>query len=137
MHIFIPCRKYTQFQNNRWKTARGVAPTRYLSIHFDSISYKKKKKKETKLTKQKNSENNQSFIPKPHAHLQSMRNTSAKFQNNQKETVRGVAPRRYLLSIHFDSISCKNETEKVQNYMHIFIPCRKHMQRFKTIGGKL
>ena len=38
------------FQNNRWKTVRGVEPTRYpLSIHFDSISYRKK----TKFTKQK------------------------------------------------------------------------------------
>ena len=33
------CRGY----NNRWKTVRGVAPTQYpLSIHFDSISGKKK-----------------------------------------------------------------------------------------------
>ena len=31
--------------------------------------------------------------------------TSAKFQNNQWKTVRGVAPTRYQLSVHFDSIS--------------------------------
>ena len=59
-----------KFQNNRWKTVRGVAPTRYpLSIHFDSISNRKK----TKFTKQKKWEkNNQRIISKPLAHLHSM-----------------------------------------------------------------
>ena len=89
--------------------------------------------------------NIQSVIPKPHLHF--MQKTSAKFQNNQKKTVRGIVPTRYWLSIHFISISCKKETkftkqkkwEKIikvlyQNHMHIFIPHWKHLQsnRWKT-----
>ena len=41
-----------------------------------------------------------------------MLKTSAKFQNNQRKTVRGVAPTRYPLSIHFDSISCQKKETK-------------------------
>ena len=47
------------------------------------------------------------FISKPHAHLHSMQKTSAKFQNIPWKTVRGVAPTRHPLSIHFDNISYK------------------------------
>ena len=79
-----------------------------------------------------------------------MQKTSAKFQNNRWKTVRGVAPTRYSLSIHFDRISCKQKTkftkqkkwEKIfkvlyPNHMPIFIPCKKHLHSFKSIGGKL
>ena len=78
--------------------------------------------------------NIQSIVPKLHAYLHSMQETSAKFQNNRWKSVRGVAPIRYPLSIHFHSISCKKETissqsrKKVkknkvyQNHRHIFIP---------------
>ena len=76
------------FQNNRWKTVRGVAPTRYpLSIHFDSISYRIK----TKLTKEEKARNTyRRIISKPNAHLHSMQKTSVKFQNILWKTVRGV-----------------------------------------------
>ena len=89
------------------------------------------------------------IIPKPHAHLHSMQKISAKFQNNWWKSVRGVAPTRYPLSIHFDSISCQKrdkvyKAEKVrknkvayQNQMNVFISCRKYLQSFKTNGGKL
>ena len=86
-----------KFQNNRRKTVRGAAPTRYLlSLHFDSISYRKKR---LSSQSRKSEKNNQSIIPKPHAHLQFMLKTSAKFPNNQTKTVRGVVPKRYPLSI--------------------------------------
>ena len=99
MHIFIPCWKTSaMFQNNLWKTVRGVAPTRYpLSIHIDSISYRK----QTKFTKQKKCiKKKRRIISKPHAHLHSMQKTSEKFQNNLWKTVRGVAPTRYPVYFH-------------------------------------
>ena len=37
------------------------------------------------------------IISKPHAHLQSMLKTSAKFQKNRNKTVGGVAYTRYIL----------------------------------------
>ena len=102
MHIFISSRKHLKFQNDRWKTVRGVVLTRYpVSIHFDSICVKKEKVRR----------NNQNIIPKPHDHFHSMPKISAKFQNNWWKIVRGVAPTRYQLSIHFDSISCKKKKE--------------------------
>ena len=45
----------------------------------------------------------QRFIPKPHAHFHSIQETSAKFQNNWKKTVRGVAPTRYPVYFHLKS----------------------------------
>ena len=54
-HLHSMQKTSAKFQNNRWKTVRGVVPTRYpLSIHFDSISYQNKTM--IKFTKQKNSE---------------------------------------------------------------------------------
>ena len=89
-HLHSMQKTSAKFQNNWWKTVRGVAPTKYpLSIYFDSISCKK-------------NNNNQSIIPKPHAHLHFMQKTYARFQNNRWKTVRGIAPTRYPLSIHND-----------------------------------
>ena len=34
MHIFIPCWKHRIFQNNLWKTVKGVAPTRYPAYFY-------------------------------------------------------------------------------------------------------
>ena len=55
--------------------------------------------------------NIQNLVPKPHAYLHSMQNTSAKFHNNWWKTVRGVVPTSYPVSIHFDSTSCKKKQE--------------------------
>ena len=97
-----------KFQNYQKKTVRGIVPTRYpLSIHFNSISCQKRLSSQSR----KHEKNNQSIIPKPHAHLHSMLKTSAMFQNNWWKTVRGVAPTRYPLSIHFDSISYRKKTK--------------------------
>ena len=42
-HLHSMLKTSAMFQNNQWKTVREVAPTMYpLSIHFDSISYRKK-----------------------------------------------------------------------------------------------
>ena len=92
IHLHSMLKTSAMFRNNRWKTVRGVAPTRYpLSIHFDSISYRKK----TKFTKQKKvRKNNQRIISKPHAYLHSMQKTSEKFQNNGWK-LRGAAPTRF------------------------------------------
>ena len=78
-HIHSMQKTSANFLNNPSKTVREVAPTSYLlSIHFDSISGKKKK---TIHKAEKMRKNNQRIIPKPHAHLHSMQKTCAKFQN--------------------------------------------------------
>ena len=59
---------YAKFQNNRYKTLRGVSLTR--GTHCLYV-----------LT----------ILPKPHGHPHTMKKTHAKFQNNQYKTVRGVA----------------------------------------------
>ena len=124
-----------KFQNNRWKTERGVVTTRYpLSIHFDSISYKKR---DYAHNAEKVRKNNQSNIPKPYAHLHSMLKTSAKFQNNEKKTLRGVVPTRYPLSIHFKAFHVKQETKFTKqkkcskNYQSIMPKPHAHPQQKK------
>ena len=75
------------------KTVGGVAHTSYpLSIHFHYQNAGKMTK--FKLRK-KMSKINLRIISEPHAHLQSMMNTSVKFQKNQNKTV-GVAHTRYI-----------------------------------------
>ena len=122
-HLHSMLKTSTMFQNNSWKTVRGVAPTRYpLSIHFDSISCQKN---ETKFTKEKKWEKIIKVLYQNHmyAHLHSMLKTSTMFQNNQWKTVGGVASTRYPLSIHFDSISYwKKKVHKAEN-------ARKNNQR--------
>ena len=68
-------------------------------------------KKRLSSQSRRSEKNNQSIIPKPHAHLHSMLKTSAVFQNNWWKTVRGVVPTRYPLSLHFDSISYWKKTK--------------------------
>ena len=56
-HIHSMQKTCAKFQNNRWKSVRGVVPTRYpLSIPFDNISYQKRlssqgRKRERKIIK--------------------------------------------------------------------------------------
>ena len=59
---------YAKFQNNRYKTLRGVSLTR--GTHCLYV-----------LT----------ILPKPHGHPHTMKKTHAKFQNNPYKTIRGVA----------------------------------------------
>ena len=47
---------------------------------------------------------NMRIISKPHAHLQTMTETSVRFKKDWHKTVGGVAHTRYPLSIPFDSI---------------------------------
>ena len=125
------------------KAVRGpdYSPATVLSEEKDKLVTENWRRRDNKY---------QRIIPKPHAHLHSMQKTSSKFQNNRWKTERGVAPTRYTLTIHFDSISCikkdkftkQKKLEKIikvlyPNHMHIFIPCKKHLQNFKTIKRKL
>ena len=119
---------------------RSCAHMFLLSIHFDSISCQKKR-----LSSQ--SRKSEKKLPK--YYTKTICTSSFQFQNNRCKTVRGVAPTRNPLSVHFDSISYKKKRltkqkkwEKIikglyPNHMHIFIPCRKHLQSFKTFHGKL
>ena len=102
----------------------------------------------TKFTKWKKW---QKLKSKPHAHLQTIRKTCAKFQKDRYKTVR-VALTRYPLSIHFhrtwgQEMTKVREVEKVikimqglyRNHMHIFRPWRKHAKfqkdRYKIVWG--
>ena len=87
-----------KFKNDQYKTEWGVALTRYpLSIHFHRIWDQKM----TKFTKWKVTKIKARIISKPHAHLQTMEKTCAKFQKGRYKIVWGVALTRYPLSIHW------------------------------------
>ena len=98
----------------------------------------------------KSNKNNLRIIPKPHACLQTMTKTPVKFWKNQNETVGGVAPTRYPLSIHFviddaGTMAKFNLQKKVtNNNLRIipkphayFRPGPKHQWSFERIGIKL
>ena len=92
-------------QQNQTRAVSGsdYSPATALSEEKDKLVTENWKDREKKYPR---------IIPNPHAHLHSMQKTSAKFQNNLCKTVRGVAPTRYPLSIHFASISYKNQKKK-------------------------
>ena len=86
------------------------------------------------------------FISKPHAHLQTMEKTCAKFEKDRYKTVWGVALTRCPLSIHWGQKMTKftkwKKWQKIisqlySNHMHILIPWRKRTQSFIKIGIKL
>ena len=99
---------YAKFQNDRYKTLRGVALTR--NTHCLYI------KGEKLLSSQcgKSDKIVLTIIPKPQAHPRTMKKTHAKFQNNRYKTVRGVALTRYAHCLY---IEVKNA-----NHMHNIIP---------------
>ena len=93
---------------------------------------------------------NSRIISKPHAHLQTMAKTCAKFHKDRYKIVWGVVLTRYPLSLHFHRIWGQKMTKftkwkKLQkliqglypNHMHISRPWGKHVQSFKKIGIKL
>ena len=92
------------------KVVYGVALTRYpLSIHFHRIWGQKM----TKFTKWKKWQKliQWLYISKPHAHVQTMEKTCAKFQKDWYKIVWGVALTRYPLSIHSHRIWSQNMTK--------------------------
>ena len=97
MHILIP---YAKFQNDRYKTVRGVALTRgTLCLYIEG---------EKLLSSQcgKSDKNVLTIIPKPRAHPHTMKKTHAQSKNNQYKTVRGVALTR---GTHCLYIEVKND----------------------------
>ena len=98
-----------KFQKNQNETVGEVAHTRYpLSIHFHCLNDRKMTKFKLRAKVKKN---NLSIISKPHAYLQSLVKTSAKFQKNQNETVGAVAHTRYPLSIRFHCQNARKMTK--------------------------
>ena len=91
---------YAKFQNNRYKTVRGVALTR--GTHCLYIEGEKW------LSSQcgKSDKNVLTIIPKPYAHPHTMKKTHATFQNNEYKTVRGFALTR---GTHCLYIEVKND----------------------------
>ena len=80
---------HAKFQNNQYKTIRGVALTRdthcvYIEVKNDLVHNVEKVTKYLTI------------ISKPHAHLHTMKKTQAKFQNDRYKTVRGAALTRHL-----------------------------------------
>ena len=87
---------HAKFQNNPYKTVRGVtvALTRgthclYIEVKNDQVHNAEK------VTK-----NVLTIIPKPYAHPHTMKKTHAKFQNNQYKRRNCCAHKRYPLSIY-------------------------------------
>ena len=93
---------------------------------------------------------NSRIISKPHAHLQTMAKTCAKFHKDRYKIVWEVALTRYPLSLDFHRIwgqkmtmftKWKKWQKLIQglypNHMHISRPWRKHVQSFKKISIKL
>ena len=80
---------HTKFQNNEYKTVRGVALTRgthclYIEVKNDQVHNVEK------VTK-----NNLTIISKPHAHLHTMKKTHARFKNDRYKTVGRAALTRH------------------------------------------
>ena len=93
---------------------------------------------------------NSRIISKPHAQLQTMAKTCAKFHKDRYKIVWGVALTRYPLPLDFHRIwgqkirkftKWKKWQKLIQglypNHMHISRPWRKHVQSFKKISIKL
>ena len=76
---------YAKFQNDQYKTVRGVVLTR--GTHRLYTAGEKWLSSQCGKSDKKCSN---IYIPKSHAHLHTMKKTHAKFQNNQYKTVRGV-----------------------------------------------
>ena len=112
------------------------------SIHFHKIWGKKL----TKFKVEKVTKINLKTISKPHALLQTLEKTCAKFQKDWYKIVWGVAITRYPLSTSevrkWQSSQSRKKWQKLmqglyQKHMHIFRLWRKHGQSFKKIGIKL
>ena len=74
---------YAKFQNDQYKTVRGVALTRGTHCLYTEGGKVHNVEKVTK--------NVLTIILKPHAHPHTQKKTHAKFQNNQCKAVRAVA----------------------------------------------
>ena len=147
MHIFKPWTKEVQncikISKNLY-TVRSCAykvPTVY-TLSYNLRSGNDKVHKVEKVTKI-----NARIISKPHAYLETMEKTCAKFQKDQYKIVWRVALTRYPLSITFHRIwgqkmtkwkKCQKLMQRLYpNHMHIVKPWRKHMKILKKIGIKL
>ena len=99
MHISRPWKKHVQsfikIGMKLYEELRSQG-THYLYTFIESEVRNDKVHKVEKVTKI-----NSRVISKPHAHLQTMGKTCAKFQNDQYKIVWGVALTRYPLSIHW------------------------------------
>ena len=76
---------FAKFQNDQYKTVRGVALTRGTHCLYTEGE------KWLSLQCGKGTKNVLTIIPKPHAHPHTMKKTHVTYQNNQYKTVRGVA----------------------------------------------
>ena len=85
---------HAKFENNWYKTVRGVALTRYTHCLYNQgekwLSWHCRKV--TKI--------DPTIMSNPHAHPHTMRKTHAKFQNNWYKTVRGVVLTRDTLCLY-------------------------------------
>ena len=92
---------HTKFQNDQYKTVRGVALKRGTHCLYTEVEIWYKTVRRVALTSGTNFHNVESdkkndltIISKPHAHPHTMKETHTKFQNDRYKTVRGVALKR-------------------------------------------
>ena len=83
---------HAMFENNWYKTVRGVALTRDTHCLYNQGEKVDNVEKVTKI--------DPTIMSIPHAHPHTMRKTHAKFQNNWYKTVRGVALTRDTLCLY-------------------------------------
>ena len=140
MRIYIPWITHAKFQNDRYKTVRGVALGRSTHcLYIEGVSPQCKK----------GTKNDQKIISKPHAHPFTMKKSHAKFQTDRYKTVRGVALTRDIYwgwkmtkftmwkkwqkwSSNYIQTTCTSSYHEKKKKKK-----KKNMQSFRTIGTKL
>ena len=80
---------HAKFQNNWYKTVRGVALTK------DTLCLYNQGENEEVHNVEKVTKTDPTIMSNPHAYPHTMKKTHAKFQNNGLKTIRGVALTRY------------------------------------------
>ena len=105
-HTHTMKKTYAKFQNDRYKTVRGVALTRGThSLYTEGEKW-------VSSQCEKSDKNVLTIIPKPHAHPHTMKKTYAKFQNNQYKTVRGI-PTVYILRWKMTKFTMRKKWQKI------------------------
>ena len=88
-HPYTVKKTHAKFQNNQYKTVRGVVLTGGTHCLYTEVKNDKVNNVE-KVTK-----NNLTITFEAHAHLHTMTKTHAKFQKDRYKTIRGVALTRH------------------------------------------
>ena len=126
---------HAQFQNDRYKTVRGVVLTR--GTHCQNFEGEKW------LSSQygKTDKNKLTIIYKPHAHPHTMMKTHAKFQNDRYKTVRGVALTigthcLYIEGVKWQSSQCGKWQKWSYNYTQTICTSSFHEENTRKVSKR-